>query len=37
MRVFFFFALVFYYKFILNIIRGVPNTAVEEKKIGPLL
>ena len=35
MRVFFFFALVFYYKYILNIIRGVLNTAVEEKKLAP--
>ena len=25
----------FYYKFILNTIRGVPNTAVEEKKNWP--
>ena len=35
MRVFFFFALVLYYKFILNIIRGVPNKAVEEKNWPP--
>ena len=32
---FFFFALVLCYKFILNIIRGVPNKAVEEKKLAP--